>query len=119
MQLAREGAKIVVTDINLAGAQRCADQIIATGGQAVALEQNVTNEHRWTEVISKATARFGRLDVVVNNAGIALVEPLVDTTMVQWNNIIDINLTGVFLAPNEANYITGAEFVVDAGMSAQ
>lgn len=96
-RLADEGAKVVVTDIDLAGAQRCADQIIANGGAAFALEHNVVSEQQWSEVVSKTAERYGRLDILVNNAGIALVEPLVDTTMMQWNNIIDINLTGVFL----------------------
>lgn len=97
MRLGKEGAKVVVTDIDLAGAQRCADEIIANGGDAIALEHNVVNEQQWADVVSKTTERFGKLDVLVNNAGVALVEALVDTTMNQWNNIININLTGVFL----------------------
>ena len=78
-RLAAEGAKLVVTDMDLEGAQACADAIVAQGGQALALEQNVCDEARWDAVMTAVTEQFGGLDVLVNNAGIAVLVPIEDT----------------------------------------
>jgi NAD(P)-dependent dehydrogenase (short-subunit alcohol dehydrogenase family) len=95
--LAREGAKLVVTDIDAAGAQRCAQNIRDAGGEAIAAAHDVTSEADWTEVITIAEKAFGRLDVLVNNAGVAILKPLAALTLGDWNRQIEVNLTSVFL----------------------
>jgi NAD(P)-dependent dehydrogenase (short-subunit alcohol dehydrogenase family) len=97
LTLAREGAKLVVTDIDGEGAEDCARAIRDAGGQAVALRQDVTREEAWDAVMQLATTRFGRLDVLVNNAGIAVLKPLEQLTLADWNRQIEVNLTSVFL----------------------
>jgi len=97
LMLAREGAKLVVTDIDLAGAEDCARAIREAGGEAVALQQDVTKEDVWQAVIAQAVATFGRIDVLVNNAGIAVLKRIEDMTLADWNRQIEVNLTSVFL----------------------
>jgi NAD(P)-dependent dehydrogenase (short-subunit alcohol dehydrogenase family) len=96
-RLASEGAKLVVTDIDLAGVESCAAEIKADGGEAIALEQNVCNEGRWDEVMAAIEDAFGGLDICVNNAGIAVLVPIEHMTLAQWNRQIEVNMTSVFL----------------------
>lgn len=95
--LAREGAKLVVTDLDLAGAEACAAAIREAGGEALALEQDVTDEAGWKTLMTQAVSTFGKLDVLVNNAGIAVLMPLAQMTLADWNRQIEVNLTSVFL----------------------
>ncbi len=95
--LAREGAKLVVTDIDQAGAVRCAETIAAAGGQASALHQDVTDEAGWKTVVDHAVAAYGGLDVLVNNAGIAVLKRMEEMSLADWNRQIEVNLTSVFL----------------------
>ena len=95
--LGREGAKVVVTDINLEGAESCAGEIREAGGEAMAIHQDVTSEAGWQEVIAKTVEAYGRLDVLVNNAGIAVLMPVAEMTLADWSRQIDVNLTSVFL----------------------
>jgi NAD(P)-dependent dehydrogenase (short-subunit alcohol dehydrogenase family) len=97
LTLGREGAKVVVTDVDAAGAERCAEAIRKAGGEAIALAQDVTNEEVWKQVIATTVQTFGRLDVLVNNAGIAVLRPLADLTLDDFNRQINVNLTSVFL----------------------
>ena len=100
--LAREGARLVVTDIDGAGAEDCARQIREAGGEAVAAAQDVTSEADWSRIIAEVLDRFGRLDVLVNNAGIAILKPLEALTLEDWRRQIDVNLTSVFLGCRHA-----------------
>jgi NAD(P)-dependent dehydrogenase (short-subunit alcohol dehydrogenase family) len=95
--LAREGARVVVTDVDEPGVRQCADAIRKDGGEALALHQDVTSEPGWEEVVARTLDAFGRLDVLVNNAGIAVLKPLEAMTLAEWNRQIDVNLTSVFL----------------------
>jgi NAD(P)-dependent dehydrogenase (short-subunit alcohol dehydrogenase family) len=97
MALAREGAVVLVTDIDGLGAEDCAESIRTAGGQALAMAHDVTREEDWRAVIAEASSRFGRLDVLVNNAGIAVLKPLEELTLADWNRQIEANLTSVFL----------------------
>ena len=97
LALGREGAKVVVTDVNLEGAEQTAAAIREAGGTAIALAQDVTSEARWKEVIATTVAKFGRLDVLVNNAGIAVLKTMADLTLADFNRQIEVNLTSVFL----------------------
>lgn len=96
--LAREGARVVVTDLDAEGAQATAAGIAEAGGQARGLGQDVTDEAAWTEVLSGIREAEGRLDVLVNNAGAALGGvAMLDTTLAQWRQINAVNVEGVFL----------------------
>lgn len=96
-RLAAEGAQLVVTDVDSAGADECAEVIKAAGGEALSLHQDVTDEARWQEVIDTAVGTYGRLDVVVNNAGIAVLKPIEDLSLDDFNRQQNVNLTSVFL----------------------
>lgn len=97
IKLAAEGAKLVVTDIDGAAAEDCAAVIRAAGGTAMALQQDVTKEPRWQEVIAATVEAYGKLDVLVNNAGIAILKPIADMTLDDFNRQQEVNLTSVFL----------------------
>ena len=96
-RLAEEGARLVVTDLDKVGAERCAEEIVAVGGQAIALHQDVCDEDRWAEVMAAVEDTYGQLDICVNNAGIAVLLPIEDMTLEQWNKQTQVNLTSVFL----------------------
>ena len=96
-RFAAEGAKLVLTDVDVVGAQACAEEIAAAGGEAVALHQDVCDEARWDEVMAAVVENYGGLDICVNNAGIAVLVPIEKMTLEQWNKQIEVNLTSVFL----------------------
>jgi NAD(P)-dependent dehydrogenase (short-subunit alcohol dehydrogenase family) len=97
LALAAEGARLVVTDIDGDGAEDCARAIREGGGEAVAMRHDVTSEEAWQAVMAKTQDAFGRLDVLVNNAGIAVLRKMEDLTLADWNRQIEVNLTSVFL----------------------
>src|SRR4029079_2766206 len=70
--LAREGAKVVVTDIDDRGGAEVVKAIADAGGEAVYLRQDVTDEQRWIEIVAEIEKRFGKLNVMVSNAGIGV-----------------------------------------------
>ncbi|MBV1916100.1 MAG: glucose 1-dehydrogenase [Pseudomonadales bacterium] len=102
MTMAREGASLVVTDINEAGAQAVADEIKSAGGKAIALKQDVTIEAGWEEAIATTVSEFGSLSILVNNAGIATGGNAEDGTLEDWNHLMSINLDAVFLGTKHA-----------------
>lgn len=95
--LAREGARVVVTDVDEAGASACAAAIQEAGGDALALGQDVTDEAQWQAVVERTSAAYGGLDVLVNNAGIAVLKRVEEMSLADWNRQIEVNLTSVFL----------------------
>lgn len=99
---AQEGAKIVLTDILVDQGQQVAASIQTGGGEATFVQLDVSNPNEWTEVVRHAVQTYGRLDILVNNAGIALRAGLVDTTVADWDRLMDINLKGVFLGMQHA-----------------
>jgi len=94
---ASEGAVVVATDVNEAAVQAVAKEIEASGGTAVAYAHDVASEEEWIQVVEGAVGKFGRIDVLANNAGISLSAGLLDTSLEQWNKVMNINLTSVFL----------------------
>lgn len=109
LTLAREGAKVVVTDVTRDGINATAAAIEAAGGQALALHQDVTDEARWGEIIDETISRFGGFDVLVNNAGIAVLKPLGELTLDDWNKQLNVNLTSVFLGCRTAVPVLGEQ----------
>ncbi len=102
IRLAAEGAKVVVTDIDVASAQDCAAVIEAAGGTALAMQQDVTVESRWQEVIDATVAAYGALDVLVNNAGIAVLKPIAELSYDDFKRQQEVNLSSVFLGCKSA-----------------
>jgi NAD(P)-dependent dehydrogenase (short-subunit alcohol dehydrogenase family) len=100
--LARAGAKVVATDIDRTGGEGVAGGITAAGGEALFLDQDVTDEGRWPQIITATEERFGRLDVMVANAGIGLMVPLEQMSLADWRRQQAINLEGVFLSVKHA-----------------
>lgn len=101
-RLAREGARVVLTDLAAKAGQAVADEILAAGGTAMFLAHDVTDEGRWVEVVAATVARFGRLDVLVNSAGVGGGEPLLEATLEGWRRVTGINLDGTFLGVRHA-----------------
>ena len=107
--LAREGAKVVIGDVLEEEGQKVEAEINETGGEALYVRLDVTREEEWRRAVETALARFGRLDVLVNNAGIGgVLRPgdgpvaLEDAPEEEWNQVMDVNAKGVFLGTKHA-----------------
>ncbi len=92
--LAREGARVIITDVDQDGGRALAKEI---GEPAMFLRHDISSEDDWKTVTSAAQDRFGRLDAVVNNAGILLLASIEETTLEQWRTIQRVNADGYFL----------------------
>jgi NAD(P)-dependent dehydrogenase (short-subunit alcohol dehydrogenase family) len=99
---AREGAAVLLTDIDSAGGETAAAEISAAGGTAWFAHQDVAEEPRWAELVAEVMARHGRLDILVNNAGIGDAAAVTEMTLAAWNRQLAINVTGVFLGCKHA-----------------
>lgn len=95
--LAKEGAWVFVADRLRAQAQETASAIHATGGRAEALSLDVTRPQDWANAVSRLLELAGRIDVLINNAGILVMKPVQDTSSEEWDQVLDVNLKGVFL----------------------
>ncbi|MHA1564326.1 MAG: SDR family NAD(P)-dependent oxidoreductase [Alphaproteobacteria bacterium] len=102
LALAEAGAAIAVTDIEGDSAEKVADEITAQGGKARAYVLDVSDADAIVANVDQVVADFGRLDVLVNNAGVVVPEPTVDVTMESWDRTIAINMTACFVASREA-----------------
>jgi NAD(P)-dependent dehydrogenase (short-subunit alcohol dehydrogenase family) len=96
-RLAREGAKIFLTDLNVEGGEAVAEEIKSKGGEARFMAHNVAKEEDWIAVRDAAKKTFGRIDVLVNNAGIGGGGPILEMSLAEWRAVQDVNLDGVFL----------------------
>jgi len=96
--LAREGAKLVITDLDDAGGQALVEKIGGAGGEAIYLHQDVSVEEDWPPIIETVERRFGRLDVMVANAGIGILCRAVEMSLSDWRRQTAVNLDGVFLS---------------------
>ena len=94
---AKEGAKVAFGDLLEDEGRRLEAEINETGGQALFIHLDVTSESDWERSISATVARFGKLDVLVNNAGVSAQGRVEDTTVEEWDRVMDVNAKGVFL----------------------
>lgn len=94
-ELGRRGAIAVVTDINLEGAERVASDIRQAGGRAEAVLLDVSSPNDVEKTVRDIAAKRGRLDYMFNNAAVAVVGELRDSTASEWKHIMDVNLMGV------------------------
>lgn len=96
--LVREGAGVVLTDVNAEGVVQKANEINSNGPEkAIACEQDVSSETAWQQTIEATRERFGRLDILVNNAGIGSIGSVEDETYDNWRHVHAIDLDSVFL----------------------
>ena len=93
---AREGAKVVVSDVNVPGANETVEMIRKAGGEAIFIKCDVANIAEVEALIQKTVKTFGRLDCAHNNAGISQVASTVDCSKENWDRVINVNLTGVW-----------------------
>ncbi|MBN2569432.1 MAG: 3-oxoacyl-ACP reductase FabG [Deltaproteobacteria bacterium] len=96
MRFVEEGAKVVVNDVNEADANAVVEKVKAAGGQAIAVLGSVASREVVQTMVDRAIAEFGTLDIMVNNAGITRDAMLHKMTDEQWDQVIAVNLTGVF-----------------------
>jgi NAD(P)-dependent dehydrogenase (short-subunit alcohol dehydrogenase family) len=101
-RLAREGAAVLVTDVEETGGHEVVQAIVQAGGQAEFRRLDVASEGSWIAVIDEARDRHGRLDVLVNNAGIAIRVPVVEMELADFRRELAINVEGVFLGCKHA-----------------
>jgi len=102
LEMAKEGAKIVVSDIDLKECEAVCDEIRKLGSEAIAVKCDVTKKDEVDEMMEKAVHKFGRIDIMANNAGVYVAKPLEQTTEKDWDFVVGINLKGVFLCSNAA-----------------
>jgi NAD(P)-dependent dehydrogenase (short-subunit alcohol dehydrogenase family) len=102
MRLSREGAEVAILDVNEAGAHATAAALIAKGHRAIALACNVTKRNEVYTAVEAVMAHFGRLTVLVNNAGIVRRAPFMELTDETWDDVLGVNLKGAFIVAQEA-----------------
>jgi meso-butanediol dehydrogenase / (S,S)-butanediol dehydrogenase / diacetyl reductase len=100
--LAENGAKVVVADINVEAGARVADRISKTGGRAVAVPVDVSNRESIRKMIAQTVEAFGSLDVIFNNAGIIQTASYLEITEADWKRLMDVNGLGVLMGTQEA-----------------
>jgi 3-hydroxybutyrate dehydrogenase len=94
---AREGAKVAIADLNLDAANATAAEIRVAGGQAMGLAMDVVSEEAVNSGVAAVAAAWGRIDILVSNAGIQIVHPLEDFPFAEWKKMLAIHLDGAFL----------------------
>jgi len=99
---AREGAAVAIADINLAAAQKTADEIIAAGGKALGVAMDVTDEAAVNAGIDQVATAFGGIDILISNAGIQIVNPIDQFSYADWKKMLAIHLDGAFLTTKAA-----------------
>jgi NAD(P)-dependent dehydrogenase (short-subunit alcohol dehydrogenase family) len=99
---AREGALVVITDVNATEGESQARRLVADGLGVEFLPQDASSEADWRRVVDEILRRHGQLDVLVNNAGIAVIAPIEQETLEGWRRTQAVNMEGVFLGTREA-----------------
>ncbi len=94
---AKEGARIVIADLNKQAADATAAEIVVTGAQAIGVGVDVTSEEQVDAAVEEAAKAFGGIDILVSNAGIQIVHPVEEFTFAEWKKMLAIHLDGAFL----------------------
>lgn len=95
---AQEGAKVVAVDVNRERGERAIEKIVAEGGEAFFHCADISSEADIGRMVADTVARWGKIDIIFNNAGIVLVKPLEETTEAEWDRLMAINVKAAFLA---------------------
>jgi NAD(P)-dependent dehydrogenase (short-subunit alcohol dehydrogenase family) len=102
LRLGREGARVVVAELNSAHGTEVADEINANGGTAQAATADVSRVEDVTRMFEEAVRAFGTVDILVNNAGIGVAKPILDYTEADWDRQMGVNVKGVFFCSQAA-----------------
>ena len=94
---AREGAQVVVADVNLSGATAMAEEIVAAGGRGIAFQVDITQKDETQRLMNATVEEYGRIDVLVNNAGIASSGTVTEIDQPDWDRVMSVNVTGSYL----------------------
>ena len=97
IEYARQGAKVVIADLALEAANATAKEITDAGGQAIGVAMDVTSETQVDQGVAAAVAAFGGVDILISNAGIQIISPVVDYSFENWKKMLAIHLDGAFL----------------------
>jgi len=100
--LASAGANVAIAARRLDKLERLAEEIEALGQKALVLPMDVTDEKQIAAGFEKIKTEWGRLDIVINNAGVSTIAPAEEMSLQDWQQVIDVNLTGVFLVAKHA-----------------
>ena len=104
LELARRGATVAVTDLNADAAKAVAAEITGQGGTAVGLAMNVADPEAIEAGFGQAEEQLGGIDILVNSAGLLIVEPVLEFSLASWSRVMAINLTGTFLCSQRAGH---------------
>jgi 3-hydroxybutyrate dehydrogenase len=96
------GAQVAIADLNPRTAQEVAEQINSSGGKATSLQMDVTVEDQVNDGIQRAAREFGGMDVLVSNAGIQIIDPIIDFSYSNWRRVLAVHLDGAFLTTRAA-----------------
>ena len=99
---AREGAKVVIADLDQNAAENAALEIDPTAQRALGVAMDVSNEEQVEAGMARAVEAFGQLDILVSNAGVQIVAPLVEFEFAKWKKLLSIHLDGAFLTTRAA-----------------
>ena len=102
LRLAREGADVAVNDVAPTSLSQVARHVESLGRRSLELAADVSSSEQVTDMFERHLSHFGRLDVLVNNAGIGTVQPILEFTEADWDREFDINVKGVFLCSTAA-----------------
>lgn len=97
LEFAREGARVVVADINRVGAEKTVEQVMALGGQAASVQTDVASPESVQQLVQATLKTYSQIHVLVNDAAIQVNKTIEDTSVEEWNREIAVNLGGVFL----------------------
>jgi meso-butanediol dehydrogenase/(S,S)-butanediol dehydrogenase/diacetyl reductase len=96
LRLAQEGADVVVADINLPNAEQTAQEIRSLDRRALVYSINLANVSEIQPMVDHVVAKFGQIDILINNAGIVQSKPFLEITEADWDRVLDVNLKGLF-----------------------
>jgi dihydroanticapsin dehydrogenase len=99
---AQEGAQVVIADINVAGGKETLDMIQQAGGEAAFVETDVTKSQECKRMVEAAVERYGKVDVLVNNAGVEIRGGVLSLTEEEWDEMLDVDLKAIYLCSKEA-----------------
>jgi NAD(P)-dependent dehydrogenase (short-subunit alcohol dehydrogenase family) len=100
--MAQAGARVVIGDVLDEVGRQTVAAINAAGGQAEYVHLDVTREDQWAAAVDRAAGRFGKLDILVNNAGVFIGKGIEEISLAEWDRLVAVNMTGVFLGTRMA-----------------
>ena len=94
---AKEGAAVAIADLNLEGANATAKELVDAGGMAMGVKMDVTHEGEVDDGVAEVVRKFGKVDILISNAGIQIVKPVQEFSLAEWKKMLAIHLDGAFL----------------------